>query len=86
MSQVTTEVYVHVPPEDVPKSTSALKAGKKAPGKQPSSKIRPRPGTRSLNYMPSEKARRKAAQLETYCHLEKRLPADTTLVVWPYKK
>ena len=62
MSQVTTEAYVHVPPEDVPTSTSAHKAGMKAPRKQPSSKIRPQPGTGSLNYTPSEKARRKAAQ------------------------
>ena len=41
MSQVTTKAYVHVPPEDVPASASAPRAGKKAPRKQPVSEIRP---------------------------------------------
>ena len=41
VSQVTTEAYVHVPAQDVPASTSEVKAAKKAPRKKVPSKVRP---------------------------------------------
>ena len=59
VSQITTEVYIQTPAEDVPATTSRAKAAKKVP-KQVPSKSRPRPRTGALNYTPSEKDIRKA--------------------------
>ena len=53
VSEVTTEEYVPAPAKKTSTSSSKLKAAKKVP-KKVINKSRPRPGTGSLNYIPSE--------------------------------